>query len=205
MSDSTSTPPPDGSGSYPPPGSGQAPVGGYTPAPGYGYEPASSVGAPGELWSRFLARAIDNILVGIVGFVIAAIIDAIVGVANAGVGYTTGASYAANAVSGVIGAVVALAYFALLESRQGRTLGKMALGLRTEGPDGNPPTLEAAVRRNFWVALGILAVIPVVGGPISGLAELVIVIVIAVTIGRSPTKQGWHDDLAGGTRVVKTR
>jgi hypothetical protein len=53
------------------------------------------------------------------------------------------------------------------------------------------------------VALGILGVIPIIGGLIGGLAELVIVIVIAVTINNSPTKQGWHDNLAGGTKVIK--
>ena len=81
----------------------------------------------------------------------------------------------------------------------------MALSLRTEGPDGNPPSLEVAIRRNFWVALGILAVVPFVGGLIGALAELVIVILIAVTVSNSPTKQGWHDNFAGGTRVVKTK
>jgi hypothetical protein len=32
---------------------------------------------------------------------------------------------------------------------------------------------------------------------------LIAIIVIAVTINSSPTKQGKHDELAGGTQVVK--
>jgi uncharacterized RDD family membrane protein YckC len=64
--------------------------------------------------------------------------------------------------------------------------------------------MEVAIRRNFWTGLSILAVIPIVGGLIGSIAELVIVIVIAVTISNSPTKQGWHDNFAGGTRVVRT-
>lgn len=204
MSDSTSTPPPEGS-PYQPPTSERPPpgAGGYAQAPGY-YEPASTVGRPADLFPRFLARVIDNILVGIVSAIIGAIVSAIIGT-SVGYGYSIGASYAASAASGIIGAVIALGYFALMESRKGQTLGKMALSLRTEGPDGGPPSLEVAIRRNFWVALGVLAVVPFVGGLIGGLAELVIVIVIAVTVSNSPTKQGWHDNFAGGTRVVKTK
>jgi uncharacterized RDD family membrane protein YckC len=162
------------------------------------------MGRPADLFPRFLARVIDNILVGIVSAIISAIVSAIIGT-SVGYGYSIGATYAASAASGIIGAAIALAYFALMESRKGQTLGKMALGLRTEGPDGNPPSLEVAIRRNFWVALGILAVVPFVGGLIGALAELVIVIVIAVTVSNSPTKQGWHDNFAGGTRVVRTK
>ena len=44
-----------------------------------------------------------------------------------------------------------------------------------------------------------LNIIPFIGG----LLTLVAVIVIAVTINSSPTKQGKHDELAGGTQVVK--
>lgn len=204
MSEPTSTPSPEGS-PYQPPSSESAasPGGGYGPAPGY-YEPASTTGRPGDLFPRFLARVIDNILVGIVSAIISAIVGAIIGT-SVGYGYSIGASYAASAAGGIIGAVIALGYFALMESRKGQTVGKMALSLRTEGPDGNPPSLEVAIRRNFWVALGILAVVPFVGGLIGALAELVIVILIAVTVSNSPTKQGWHDGFAGGTRVVRTK
>ena len=90
-----------------------------------------------------------------------------------------------------------------MESRNGQTVGKMLLKLRTVGPGGGMPTTQEAFRRNFWVGLGVLAIIPF-GGVLGGLAELVIVIVIAVTISQSPTKQGWHDKLAGGTQVQKT-
>jgi uncharacterized RDD family membrane protein YckC len=226
MSDPTQYPPPP-EGSSPPPTAEQPaappggsygtqpgygpppppPAGGYAPYPTGGYtEPASTAGQPADLFPRFLARVIDNILVGIVAAIISAIIAAIFSLGSmSSYGYNVGQAYAASAVSGVIGAALALAYFGLLESRLGQTVGKMALKLRTVGPDGNPPSLEEALRRNFWVALGALAIIPVIGGLIGALAELVIVIVIAVTIGSSPIKQGWHDRFAGGTRVVKNR
>jgi uncharacterized RDD family membrane protein YckC len=198
--DPYATQPGYGYGAPPPP-----PAGGYTPYPIGDSGPVSHAGQPPELFMRFLARAIDNILIGIVSAVIGGIIAAIFDLGSMSYGYSVGASYAASAVSGVLGAALTLAYFALLESRSGQTVGKMALRMRTLGPDGNPPTLEEAVRRNFWVALGALAIIPFIGPLIGALAELAIVIVIAVTIGRSPIGQGWHDRFAGGTRVVRTR
>ncbi|MEP7088613.1 MAG: RDD family protein [Nocardioidaceae bacterium] len=208
-------PPPQGqSYGQPPPPSGPpqgqsygqpyagGPPGGYSPAPGYG-PPTGGIGQPADLLMRFLARLIDNIVVGIVNAIIAVIL--LVGIFGLhGGGYMSiGGGYAYGALSGIIGAAILLAYFSLMESRTGQTLGKMLLKLKTVGPDGNPPSLEVAVRRNFWVALGALAVVPIVGGFVGGLAELVIVIMIAVTISQSPVREGWHDKFAGGTRVLK--
>jgi uncharacterized RDD family membrane protein YckC len=156
---------------------------------------------------RFLARLIDFILIGLVnGLISIILIVGALGLHTSGYGsYGLGdRDYASDAVGGLIGAALSLAYFALMESRTGQTVGKMALKLRTVGPDGGPPSLEVAVRRNFWVALGALAVVPFIGSTIGGLAQLVIVIVIAVTIGQSPVRQGWHDRFAGGTSVVRT-
>jgi uncharacterized RDD family membrane protein YckC len=232
MSDTTPTPPPEGSGTEPtaappppppPPASdpsaaggqtggyaggqpGGPPPGGYAPAPGQGYGPATGgVGQPADLLMRFLARLIDFVILGIgVAIINAILFVGIFGLASGGgFGMSMGGSYAYAALTGVLGAVIYLGYFSLLESRNGQTLGKMLLKLRTEGPDGNPPSMELAIKRNFWVALGALAVIPIVGGLIGGLAELAIIIVIAVTISNSPTKQGWHDTFAGGTKVIK--
>jgi predicted PurR-regulated permease PerM len=45
----------------------------------------------------------------------------------------------------------------------------------------------------------LLPIIPIVGG----LLGVIAIVVIAVTINGSPTKQGKHDQLAGGTQVVK--
>jgi uncharacterized RDD family membrane protein YckC len=124
---------------------------------------------------------------------------------SGGNSYSFGMSgnFAAGALTAIITSVIYLGYFTLMESRKGQTIGKMLLKLRTEGPDGSTPTTEQALKRNFWVALGILGVIPVIGGVIGGLAELAIMILIAVTINSSPTREGWHDKLAGGTRVIK--
>jgi len=219
MSDSTQNPP-EGSFQPPPPegqqsGSGTPPPAPGTPPPapappsdpGYGYgSPASGVGQPADLLMRFLARLIDFILLGIVNTIITVIIVAGAFGLDGGnsYGFGSGPSYAASALSAVIASLLYLGYFTLMESRNGRTIGKMLLKMQTQGPDGSKPTTEQALKRNFWVALGILGVIPVVGGLIGGLAELAIVILIAVTIHSSPIREGWHDKLAGGTRVIKT-
>jgi uncharacterized RDD family membrane protein YckC len=218
MSDSTQNPPGD-SFQPPPPPEGQQSVPGTPPPapgtpppapappdePGYGYgSPASGVGQPADLLMRFLARLIDFILLGIVNTIIAVIIIAGAFGLHGGNSFGFGQGYAASALSAVIASVLYLGYFTLMESRNGRTIGKMLLKLQTQGPDGSAPTTEQALKRNFWVALGILGVIPVVGGLLGSLAELAIVILIAVTIHRSPVGEGWHDKLAGGTRVLKT-
>ncbi len=212
MSDPNQPTPPEGAGTpheqTPPPGHQAPPPGYQAPPPGYQAPPPpmqapSGVGQPADLLMRFLARLIDGIIIGIVTSIVVTtiIVGAIWG--SGGSYFGVGSNYAANAVSSVLSAAIYLGYFAFLESRNGQTLGKMLLKLQTQGPDGRPPSMEQALRRNAWVALGALAVIPFVGGFIGGLAELAAVIMIAVTINNSPTKQGWHDDFAGGTRVVK--
>jgi uncharacterized RDD family membrane protein YckC len=89
-----------------------------------------------------------------------------------------------------------------MESRNGQTVGKMLLKLKTVGPDGGNPTVEEAVKRNAFYAIGLASWIPILG-IFAGLAELAAVIYIAVSINGSPTKQGWHDTFAGGTSVIK--
>jgi uncharacterized RDD family membrane protein YckC len=211
MSDSNQNPPPEGSNQPPPTGPAQPPGAGpmgqqpmgQPPIGEPGYGPATSgVGQPAGLLMRFLARFIDMLLVGIVSGIITAVLVGIFGLEGSGYGFSMATSYAANAVSAVVSAVLYLGYFTLLESRNGQTLGKMALKLQVQGPDGGTPTTEQALRRNAWTALGILGVVPILG-IIGGLAQLAAVIAIAVTINSSPTRQGWHDKFAGGTKVIK--
>jgi uncharacterized RDD family membrane protein YckC len=220
MSDPTAPPPPSSpEGSNTPPPAYQAPPGGYAgyhsypQEPGYGTGPQGAGGQADKppLLMRFLARLLDNIIVGVVAAIIdSVLLVSIVGM-NRGTASTIGVSmgstsdaYAYGALSGIIGAALMLAYFVLMETRNnGQTVGKLATRLRVVGPGGGAPTVTESVRRNFWVALGALAIIPVLGALIGSLASLVIVIVIAVTISRSPVGEGWHDRLAGGTRVVR--
>lgn len=134
---------------------------------------------PGSLGLRFGARIIDYILVGIVTWILL---------------IAFGASDSI-AVSGLISGILTFAYFVVFDIR-GWTPGKKMLGLSVRGPSGgNPTPQQASIREAF----NLLNVIPFVGG----ILTLVAVIVIAVTINSSPTKQGKHDELAGGTQVVK--
>jgi len=159
----------------------------------------SGVGAPADLGLRFVARLIDLILIGIVTSVI--IFPLIIATAFTGVGSAFnmfGGFSAGRIVFAIITAALTIGYFALMESNSGQTVGKMLIGLKTVGPDGNKPTMEQALKRNAWYALGI---IPWIGG----LAQLAAAIYIAVTISNSATRTGWHDEFAGGTKVIKIK
>jgi uncharacterized RDD family membrane protein YckC len=96
-----------------------------------------------------------------------------------------------------VGTAIVLAYFAGLDAWLGATLGKAALGLRVVGPDGGPPTLRQALIRESFTVLGS---IPFIGG--------LVAIAAWIWIGRSicahELRQGKHDLLAGGTRVVRS-
>lgn len=207
----TPPPPPPGGGDYgtgapppPPPGGWQQP--GAMPPPMQGYN--TGIGQPAELMPRFLARLIDFILIGVVNgllvsvFVIGALMDGDVDSFGTW-GMNDGSAWAAGAVSSILSTAITLGYFALMEANRGQTVGKMLLKLETRGPDGGRPTMEQAIKRNAFTAIGLLGIIPVVGF-LSGLLSLVAVIMIAVTINNnSATRRGWHDDFAGGTQVVK--
>jgi uncharacterized RDD family membrane protein YckC len=88
-------------------------------------------------------------------------------------------------------------YFVLFEVTYGTSLGKRLLGLTVHGPAGAPkPDLKQSAIRNSFT---LLAVVPYIGNLLAFIAY----VIIAVTISSSPTKQGKHDELAGGTQVVK--
>lgn len=155
-------------------------TGGYGAAPQYG----SAQLRPGGLLRRFFARLIDGIIVTIVGsFSIVAI-------------FSTG-RLSDYLVTGLFTGILMFAYFVAFEVGVGWTLGKKLLGLAVRGPRGaSKPDLKQAAIRNAWT---LLPVVPYLGG----LLAVVAIIIIAVTISASSTKQGKHDELAGGTEVVR--
>lgn len=165
---------------YPPPPNPYGAPGGYPapPPPGWGVQPG---GHPGGLGVRFGARVIDGILVGIVAGLLALLFGASSNIM----------------VTGLFSGVLMFGYFVAMEVTQGRTIGKMLLGLSVRGPGGAPkPDVKQSAIRN---AFTLLTIVPYVGGLLAFIAY----VVIAVTINGSPTKQGKHDELAGGTQVVK--
>jgi uncharacterized RDD family membrane protein YckC len=156
-------------------------TGSYGGAPQYG----SAQLRPGGLLRRFFARLIDGIIVSIIGsFGILAIFS------------SDGLSDLL--VTGVFTGVLMFAYFVAFEVGVGWTPGKKLLGLAVRGPGGAPkPDLKQSAVRNAWT---LLPVIPYLGG----LLAFIAIVIIAVTVSSSPTKQGKHDELAGGTEVVRT-
>jgi uncharacterized RDD family membrane protein YckC len=156
---------------------------------------------PGELMDRFIARFIDFIILGVVYGIIAGIVGgAII------TGYRTGAeAYFYYLIVGILSAVIYLAYFAWMESNRGDTVGTMVMKLKTVGPDGvSKPTMEQAVRRNIWVATGLISIIPLVGWWLGGVASLAAAVLILVGINGDPgRRQHWFDKFAGGTQVLK--
>ena len=136
---------------------------------------------PGGLTVRFFARLIDGIIVGIISFLLSFFTETLSSIW----------------VTGLFTGLLMFAYFVAFEAAQGWTPGKRLLGLRVHGPGGAPkPTAQQSAIRNVWT---LLPIIPFVGG----LLAFVAIIVIAVTISGSRTKQGKHDEIAGGTQVVK--
>jgi uncharacterized RDD family membrane protein YckC len=167
----------------------------------------AGVGRPADLGVRFLARLIDMVLLAVFNGIVVGVIvlgllmDSPQGLRSSFV--ATGSDYGASAVSTLLTTVIGLAYFAFLESSRGQTVGKMLLKLETRGPDGGRPTLEQALKRNAFLAIGLLGLIPFLGF-IAGLLSLAAYILIAVTINNNTTtRQGWHDQFAGGTSVAK--
>lgn len=188
----------DGTNPPPPPGSSPPPA----PQPAAGGDRA---GRPADLGPRFLARLIDFILIGVVYsvLIVPVFVGTMFGMGSAG-GFGMGGSFVAGAVSSLLGTAVTLAYFALMESNRGQTVGKMLLKLKVVGPGGGNPTMEEALKRNLWLALGLISIIPLIGWLLVGPAQLAAVIYIAITINNTADRKGWHDAFAGGTVVVHT-
>lgn len=146
--------------------------------------------------TRVLARLIDFVLLWVVTLVV--IVPVVIGAMFTGAGMGGGFGFGGG-IGGLVAAVVStaiyLGYFVLLESNGGQTLGKRLMKIRTVGPGGGNPTLEQALRRNAWLALGI---IPMLGGLLSLAAAIWIIVTIA-----NEQQVAVHDSFAGGTGVVR--
>ncbi len=95
-----------------------------------------------------------------------------------------------------VAAGIVLAYFTVLDVVFGATLGKSVLGLRVIGRDGGRPTMRQALTREAFTVVGAIPFV----GPLLAVAAWAWII---ATIRSSPLRQGKHDLLAGGTRVVR--
>ena len=139
-------------------------------------------------WKRFLAYIIDSIIISIASLIIIVPI-----VIMFGVGALThdeiGEEAAAGFLIAFLGAYLMLIlvamigqwlYFALMESKKGATIGKMALGITVTDMSGNPITFGKATGRYFGKILSSL---------ILGVGYIM--------AGFTQQKQALHDILSG--------
>lgn len=139
-----------------------------------------------SLGARIGARLLDILIVAIP----ASILLGILGFGTYGM-FDTG-SWVGSAITSVLW----FAYFVFMESSRGATIGKQVLNLKVISASGAPPSTEEAAKRNIWMLFGL---VPLIGG----IASLVAVIVIMVTISSDQHNRGYHDTFAG-TAVMRT-
>ena len=139
-------------------------------------------------WIRLGARIIDGLVL---------IIPTLILTVPIGGGYAigTGNNTAKSFLAGVLGTLLAYAYYVFMESTRGATIGKRACGLQVETAQEGLTT-ETAAKRNAFM---LLALVPT---GLGGLVNLAVAIGIAVTINNDAMGQGFHDRWAG-LRVVK--
>jgi uncharacterized RDD family membrane protein YckC len=193
----------------PPPGAyggppGSAPPFGQAPAgASYGFVPVpvDSQGRPlAEWWQRLVAYILDGIVLGIVNYILLAIV-----VGHLRSTSLTGFGLKLWIVRVIVG-VISILYFALLQgSERGQSLGMMALGISVrDAATGGPITPQKAGTRMviFYPSL-VLNWIPFIGVFLSFLGDIWTLI-----CGLSPLwndkRQGYHD-VSQNTTVIKVR
>lgn len=163
----------------PPPPTAPEPDAAEQTTTGHGY---------GDAGRRLLARIIDSLIVGIPLWIL------LVGIARL---EATGALYT------IITTLAGFGYFVYFETSTGATLGKKLLNMQVvDGTGTTPITTEGSFRRNWWMLLGLLSFVPIVGW-LASIASLGIAIAIGVTISSDRQNQGFHDKMAT-TYVTRT-
>ena len=151
---------------------------------------------PGELLDRFVARLVDLILVGVVNAVVVGtlVVGVLFGSGGDGLSVLTGAGGGVvGALGTLLSAAISLAYFSLMESKRGQTVGKMIMKLHVRSESGGLPTLEQAAKRNIWVVVGIVGIVPFVGGLLAFVGQVAAVVTIALGINNDPVRrQPWR-------------
>ena len=148
-------------------------------------------------WLRFVAYIIDDIVLGLAGFLVS--LPFIGGIVFSALGISENPDAAENIAAGVIGIIGSIMglilviivmgwlYFALLESSKNQaTLGKMALGLKVTDMDGGRVSFGRATGRYF-------------GKIISGM----IIYIGYIMAGFTEKKQALHDMMASCLVVRK--
>lgn len=203
--------------SAPPPGGGQPPGGGGAPSWTSNITAKETIAGPGglalaDLPNRIIAIIIDFIILGVIGFVVGAVLGGIFVETRTenflGVPITvTGPSIIAYLLTTVILLAISAGYFIYMWTRMnGATLGMQVLKLQVrDAASGAAISQDQAIRR--WIFLGgpqaasFLYALPLIGLLVS-IAVLVYYIYLLVSTAQSPTRQGLHDKQAN-TVVAK--
>ena len=106
-----------------------------------------------------------------------------------------------STVDGLIQAGVGFGYYFVLTALLGATLGKMALGMKVVGADGNRAKPSSILVREL-IARALGAILSaVIGAAIGGLIGVAVSVIIIIILF-DDKRQGLHDKI-GGTFVVK--
>ena len=164
----------------PQPGSPPAYSPGYTspPPPGAGGTGHGTVVSPSGRyvlagwWARVGAHLIDSIIIGVAAIIILVIFGAIFSAGFLAGNETGTGAVIVGLLLGVLAvAIAAFLYAPLMMSRtDGKTLGRMALGIRVMRADGGPMTFGFAMLREVvikWLIFGLL------GSITAGIAPLI--------------------------------
>jgi uncharacterized RDD family membrane protein YckC len=156
-------------------------------------------------WIRLAALIIDSLVLLPVGFALGMGIGLFLVIAYPTVNLDMHGWLVSSVVYVAMSAAL-LGWYGGWQHGVGATPGMLVLKLRVRDPSGDDnPSLRAAMTRNLPLVLGTF-------GDFSGdetidalltIVTLVICVAIGITISNSPTRQGFHDRLAGGTYVVR--
>jgi uncharacterized RDD family membrane protein YckC len=148
-------------------------------------------------WRRFVAYTIDNIIINIIFFILTIIITAafIFGsLSGNSRSWITDLTDPARITSmallvGAVYIVLSIAYFTYFHGINGRTPGKMLLGLQVLAVDGKPINFGTA----FLRAVGYLV------------SSLLFTIPLGfIWVAFDKRKQGWHDKIAGTVVIIRS-
>lgn len=163
---------------------------GQPPAPGQQHAVASTAAQP-DIVKRGIACVIDFVIIGVAVGILSTVLTIVLGRLG-------------MMAAGVVGTAAVLMRDVAF---QGRSPGKMVMGLGVVNAQGGPITAQDSVMRNSTLAVGMLAnvvsPIPVLGWLLAGVLGLASLVLGAYEIYLVATNQPrLGDKLAGGTSVV---
>lgn len=150
-------------------------------------------------WLRIAARIIDGVILTIIGVILAFIIIGSIGLAE----FASGGSVNATSIGLTLStAGIGAAYFYLMNSFMGGTVGKLALGLRIVDESGQQPVgPSVGFVRTLMNIIPILGAVPFIS-VIVLLAQIIVGLISLVFLFTDPQRRTVMDR-AASTYVIK--